>query len=841
VPVLVYSPGVEVFIDSKKFGTVDVSDDLVRGTMILAENQAHAFSFSMLNQRRKYDRLFQPNDRIVCRMKRLRWLQTFAGYLDSVPLFSVHSRSITIKATCTLKRLQFRYWDPSTIEAEFLLHEDDDPSNTDIDGGMKRKAIRLLTEVAGWPKEHIHIAEVPGRWVENISELYDKLSDRIGVNQAAIGTGATIAGVDINTGVSTIEGVNQFTGMIPSGGQGKISTFGGPGGGAYGPFELTGEPGGIDDSQRTQWGGPYYCAMRWPYKIDDGQRPAKLKLAGSQVDVDAARRWWKSQRLLITNPANGKQCVVRCADWGPAVWTNKTIDTSRAVHQVLGCSTGDTVNVGFAPTTAPYGLYKDNVSKTEAEGAAALFGTSPFDAPAQPVTKTSTGVSNLPKRLPASTSRVSGGDFAWGGYENGKIPANALATVEDPRGRKLLMHPLAGAAYERMRDAAMKDGIRLDVGGVYRSFDAQVQTKKDRGDLAATPGTSNHGWAMAMDMENGMNDFNSNTHKWMEANGAKFGWINPPWAVRGGSKPEPWHWEFWGALGLTDLPADLKALVPGAGASAPLFNTNQWSASLSGDVAEASILAGPRALMNDEPFLATLKMLFQASMRSYCTAPNGDLIAWFPDYFGKYNTAGKIVVQDIELLDFTVNWTDLFLKTHMFTSGASSGLSTSGAIGGEDAQAIWQKYTTTGIATVEFPEIMEALFGVTEGNDPYDFLDAAAFLQKHGARPDYESMSTLSNPRAIFWYAVYLFQQNWAEQFSAPVPLTFMPEAFPGMLIQIPTIAGTPINFQAYIQSVTHNFDFRDGGGFSTSITTCAPSVYTSGGAIPLILAEGTG
>jgi hypothetical protein len=26
--------------------------------------------------------------------------------------------------------------------------------------------------------------------------------------------------------------------------------------------------------------------------------------------------------------------------------------------------------------------------------------------------------------------------------------------------------------------------------------------------------------------------------------GAEFGWINPDWALPGGSKPEPWHWEF---------------------------------------------------------------------------------------------------------------------------------------------------------------------------------------------------------------------------------------------------------------------------------------------------------
>jgi hypothetical protein len=31
---------------------------------------------------------------------------------------------------------------------------------------------------------------------------------------------------------------------------------------------------------------------------------------------------------------------------------------------------------------------------------------------------------------------------------------------------------------------------------------------------------------------------------WLAANGRDYGWVNPPWAQPGGSRPEPWHWEF---------------------------------------------------------------------------------------------------------------------------------------------------------------------------------------------------------------------------------------------------------------------------------------------------------
>ncbi len=31
---------------------------------------------------------------------------------------------------------------------------------------------------------------------------------------------------------------------------------------------------------------------------------------------------------------------------------------------------------------------------------------------------------------------------------------------------------------------------------------------------------------------------------WLTANASSYGWVHPGWAQPGGSKPEPWHWEF---------------------------------------------------------------------------------------------------------------------------------------------------------------------------------------------------------------------------------------------------------------------------------------------------------
>jgi len=62
--------------------------------------------------------------------------------------------------------------------------------------------------------------------------------------------------------------------------------------------------------------------------------------------------------------------------------------------------------------------------------------------------------------------------------------------------------------------------------------------------LAAVPGTSNHGWGIAVDLSGGINRFGTAEHQWMRRNAPYFGWILPSWAQERGSRPEAWHWEF---------------------------------------------------------------------------------------------------------------------------------------------------------------------------------------------------------------------------------------------------------------------------------------------------------
>jgi LAS superfamily LD-carboxypeptidase LdcB len=89
-------------------------------------------------------------------------------------------------------------------------------------------------------------------------------------------------------------------------------------------------------------------------------------------------------------------------------------------------------------------------------------------------------------------------------------------------------------------------GYALCVNESYRSYAAQVAIKAALPGLAATPGTSNHGLGLAVDLCGGVQDFADPAHQWMKLNGPHFGWVHPAWAEPSGGLPEPWHWEFTG-------------------------------------------------------------------------------------------------------------------------------------------------------------------------------------------------------------------------------------------------------------------------------------------------------
>lgn len=168
-------------------------------------------------------------------------------------------------------------------------------------------------------------------------------------------------------------------------------------------------------------------------------------------------------------------------------------------------------------------------------------GTAP---PAPPAPTVAPGAGLSCGTLPGTGTGIgTGSGNRWGGFANGQIPNSALCPVAFAPGHRLRCD--AAGALATLNTAYHKAfGVDLAITDSYRSLAAQITCRQRKGDLCAVPGTSNHGWGVAADLGGGIESFGTAQHEWMTAHGRAFGWIHPAWAEPGGSKPEPWHFEY---------------------------------------------------------------------------------------------------------------------------------------------------------------------------------------------------------------------------------------------------------------------------------------------------------
>jgi len=102
----------------------------------------------------------------------------------------------------------------------------------------------------------------------------------------------------------------------------------------------------------------------------------------------------------------------------------------------------------------------------------------------------------------------------------------------------------AAEAFALMDEAYVANfGTAMCVTSGYRSYAQQAALRRQKPGLAAPAGSSEHGNGLAVDLCGGVQDEGAG-YWWLRENGPAFGFDNPPWARRGGSKYEPWHWEY---------------------------------------------------------------------------------------------------------------------------------------------------------------------------------------------------------------------------------------------------------------------------------------------------------
>lgn len=217
-----------------------------------------------------------------------------------------------------------------------------------------------------------------------------------------------------------------------------------------------------------------------------------------------------------------------------------------------------------------------------------------------------------------------------------------------------------------------------------------------------------------------------------------------------------------------------------------------------------------KAFINDEPLIQTVISFAQAGLRNFQSAPNGDFIAYYPDYFGLDGKDAVFTLEDIEMKNVQIDLNDDAMATHVYVSGS---MQLSGGGGG----GVLGWLNSKGVATVE----NQWLFSRMAAAAPHiagEFVpNGKDIMQKFGARPLTKSMSSVMNGPMEFLLAVQIFMTKWAEQYATTIETTFLPEVFPGMRVHL-----AQHKLQVYVAEVTHSGDYEN--GFTTSMVITAPS-----------------
>jgi hypothetical protein len=201
---------------------------------------------------------------------------------------------------------------------------------------------------------------------------------------------------------------------------------------------------------------------------------------------------------------------------------------------------------------------------------------------------------------------------------NGQLDPRILRPIG--LGKMVLVEP-AARSFKAMFAAAWSNNIQLSATGALRTYDAQVAlfttrytttplpgrpTKVWNGVTywqkpgtaeAAVPGTSNHGWGLAVDFArdaDGVNDYETpipmdkRTIDWLLANAAKFGWS---WELQS----EPWHLRYVDGDNIPQAVLDFEQPEQEELSMLTLDyqpNTPQWVAMLTTGVEIAHIVNG---------------------------------------------------------------------------------------------------------------------------------------------------------------------------------------------------------------------------------------------------------
>jgi hypothetical protein len=867
---MVYSPDIRVVVSSggKEY---DVSSNVVRGQLFRVENSASTFICELTNKNEQYTKnggLFDRMDRIAVWMKRINWVQVFSGYLDTVPFAQMWAGNVTIKATCTLKRLLYTYWNPNLAESRVVFSQMG-PAGVDAGGstdtGLGDLTGNLVCWVGGWNPQNVHIQDFPLNFFNAMETEFQKISQQ---NQTS--------GEDFK---DILLGYDHTAGVGSAAGTRYLSTGPGLGPQVIGSAEYKQQViKAVDDRGM----GPSVKDIQNSYQAEQlssiGETAIKTPAVVQAFQQNSALAGTMQTQARSADAAIlAFACVMAESGWLNRA--NAQIPESLSYPHEAMSTDHDSIglfqqrNSGWgtvAQRMNPYasaGMFLDELSKF------AWREMDPAEAIAR-VQRNRDGAATYITFIAEATQEVSAIRAGQGKYnppaQFGGIGVSSL--VQAVSGQSLnatastLINSVANSAISQNNpspgaipigntgrpqpDAQGAVNCALSsIGRPFRngasgpeSFDAPglIDYCYRSIGLDIGPGTAQQSQrcrekisSLAVAQPGDVIQTNGGQHTAILVQVAPPLIVEAPPDGTGIVRTAPliypdiagiYRYADYGGPGPAPFNPVAKSGLPvGLGSTGGLTGTGsdgqqeQVARNLFSYIFTPAVFApsiaqtfrGEKSFIDCEPLIQEVQAICRAGLRNFASAPNGDFIAYYPDYFGVDEKPIAFTIEDIEMKDVRINLTDDAMTTHVYVSGDvfTQGL-------GQKSQVLgWLQ--TNGVATVENETLFQRLKRVVPGKT--DGLSGQAILQKYGVRPLQMEFNMLASHKLEFLVACQLFMQKWAEQYETLASFTFMPELFPGMRVGL---AKTGI--AVYVSEVTHTFDWEQ--GFSTTAKILAPS-----------------
>jgi murein DD-endopeptidase MepM/ murein hydrolase activator NlpD len=770
---LTYSPKVYAFVRTDKHARpLNISNFIVRGNVHRRTDAVSTAEIEIRNPDKVFtqigDPVFRPMDPITIFMTRLanRPVQVFTGYLDTTPYLQLFPGTVTLTASCTLKRLLHTYWDPSLPYVfDGFLREygwNVDPKTGQMfsdnlydgpkldrtgrslnDGSFGALLYATMEHVGQWDTSSIYIEKLPDGIVAKVTDVYNKLAKQ-------------------NKGL--LDNIESLLGSLMG-----TSAMGGGGGPLADPTEDTQRGNKIGTAVTTAYGPPW-----------DGVNGSGVTAGGTDLR-DGKRRYIVAADVSVYPLGTKLYLDPNPYDYKGAF----TVDDTGGWFKPGGPRAGGIdfyVAEGRDPQTGwgrqPVNVYKsDPRDKSDATRPQTGAAPSAHDRDAATATRV----------LPIAEG--SGITYIYNYGENRGSHIHAGIDISCPVGTEI--RAAHGGKVSYGEDPAGY-GTYIDlVGNTVVTRYAHLSARKvpdgadvRAGDLIALSGNSGH---------------TTGPHLHFEVrNSQGFG-------TTGTIDPKGW------LAGADDPSGGTQGNTSTANGVGDNQNASAFAAylNLPGtlDVAEAVGLAGQKSLLNDQPLLPFIQQLTDGSLRSFQSMPNGNFFAFFPDYFGNFNHRKPYwEIDDIEILDGGIDLTDEFLATHVYIVGDTN----------FDFQVDWlDRLQSGGVMDLESAFRSGFITRPTEGEMTHQA--ALGFLKKYGARPYKEELPMIRSPFFEAFLAYQRFMQLWAKQFATKFQFTFMPELYPGGIVGL-----KDHGVQCYVEEVVHTFDYES--GFTTEAILSAPA-----------------